>query len=68
MAESSKRGTNGKSDAGDNPYLQHLPAHMRGAGKPSPDPLEGLVPRYVTADQARGVLVSGEILFASQLR
>lgn len=45
---------------GDNPYLMHLPPSQRGssASKAAPNPLEGLVPRMVTAQQARGVLVS----------
>lgn len=44
----------------DNPYLQHRPANERGVGSTSKvaDPLEGLVPRFVTANQAKTVLVS----------
>ncbi|KAF8321341.1 P-loop containing nucleoside triphosphate hydrolase protein [Clavulina sp. PMI_390] len=51
--------TNGGED---NPYLQHLHPSQRGSSSKSnvPDPLEGLVPRFVTANQARTVL-DGEI-------
>lgn len=49
-----KRGENG-----DNPYLQHLHPSQRGSASTSTrDPLEGLVPRFVTAEQARRILVS----------
>lgn len=60
----------------ENPYLAHLPAHMRGmngatgangvngtgangingSGKIS-NPLNGLVPRRVTVDQAKAIMV-----------
>ena len=56
----------------ENPYLAHLPPHMRGAstngvatgsngfngvGKVL-NPLNGLVPRRVTVDQAKKIMVS----------
>lgn len=53
----------------ENPYLAHLPPHMRGmngtasgpngvngTGKVS-NPLNGLVPRRVTVDQAKAIMV-----------
>jgi hypothetical protein len=58
MGEASKRTNNGAPEREDNPYLQHLAPRLRGSGKPAPDPLEGLVPRFVTAKQARVILVS----------
>lgn len=47
---------------GDNPYLSHLPAHMRGAGPSTPKstkehPLHGFLPRKVTATQVQKALV-----------
>lgn len=47
---------------GDNPYLAHLPAHMRGAGPSTPKstqdhPLHGFLPRKVTAKQVQKALV-----------
>ncbi|KAF9505957.1 hypothetical protein BS47DRAFT_480082 [Hydnum rufescens UP504] len=59
MGEASKRTNNGAPEPEDNPYLQHLAPHLRGSGRPAPDPLEGLVPRFVTAKQARVVLDGG---------
>ncbi|KAF8521150.1 P-loop containing nucleoside triphosphate hydrolase protein [Gautieria morchelliformis] len=46
---------------GDNPYLGHLPAHMRGAGTSTPKntkehPLHGFLPRRVTATQVQKAL------------
>jgi len=60
----------------ENPYLAHLPPHMRGAsngvatgangvnglngvGKVT-NPLNGLVPRRVTVDQAKAIMVSSK--------
>jgi pre-mRNA-splicing factor ATP-dependent RNA helicase DHX15/PRP43 len=48
----------------DNPYL---PNQRGGPSKTSvSDPLEGLVPRFVTAAQARAVLVSQDLQFRRQ--
>lgn len=64
----------------ENPYLAHLPPHMRGTstnaaatgangvngtGKVS-NPLNGLVPRRVTVDQAKTIMVSS--VFSSVLK
>jgi len=49
--------------AGDNPYLAHLPPHLRGSGSSSPKPttkehpLHGFLPRKVTASQVAKALV-----------
>ena len=60
--------------AGENPYLAHLPTHMRGTNgiatgsngvngangmsTPKPkNPLEGLVPRRVSVEQAKSIMV-----------
>ena len=49
------------SQPADNPYLAHRKLDGKvasGASRSAPDPLEGLVPRFVTAKQARDVIVS----------
>lgn len=49
--------TDDAASAGENPYLSHLPrAERMKSAKKGDDPLSGLVPRQVTADQARKVL------------
>ncbi len=46
----------------DSPYRKPEERGSSGAPGSTPNPLEGLVPRYVTAKQARDVLVSHSIL------
>ena len=67
----SKPSTNGDagpstSNGGENPYLAHLPAHLRGSngasgsnGTPTgvKNPLAGLVPRQVSVAQAKDIMV-----------
>ncbi len=64
----------GPSTPMENPYLAHLPSHMRGSANGAgtganpvngvngmgkvPNPLNGLVPRRVTVDQAKAIMVS----------
>ncbi|KIJ37600.1 hypothetical protein M422DRAFT_33691, partial [Sphaerobolus stellatus SS14] len=57
--------------AGDNPYLTHLPAHLRGSGSSSSDvtkdhPLHGFLPRKVTASQVHKALASDTNPFTGQ--
>lgn len=61
----------------DNPYLQHLPAHQRGAGPSAgsssaaaaaKEPLFGFMPRKVTAVQVTKAMVRREMTIKIECR